>query len=274
MQQDPHITFAHGGRADFRGCDRCLFTFLSTRDIAVNVRTEDASFGLRGQLVHGSFLTEVHVVHLHRPTSTWMNVSVWAAQAGDNNWGWRIVSGLCAGKPFAFGPFHSQRCADVLVRSNYSSVTIDLPQWCIVTRVRRVHGRLEGPHHRLDVEFTLTVAEADLRAWPHGVVGQSFDGDGRRRDGKRDHYAADRREAAAHPVIRTAAQAEGAIEGAADDYRVSAPYATAFRFSRFDVLGGAPRVSLPLGLSPASATKVLSARTTEPEQDAVETGAS
>lgn len=41
---DPHLTLAHGGEADFRGCDDCLFNFLSTDDLVVNARTKDATF--------------------------------------------------------------------------------------------------------------------------------------------------------------------------------------------------------------------------------------
>ena len=63
IARDPHIKFAHGGRADFRGKDGQLYCFLSAPGLAVNVKTEDAAFTLHhGRLrVDGSFITEVHL---------------------------------------------------------------------------------------------------------------------------------------------------------------------------------------------------------------------
>ena len=62
--KDPHLAFAHGGRADFRGENGKYYAFLSAPGFAVNVRTEDATFTLHGGklTVHGSFITEAHVV--------------------------------------------------------------------------------------------------------------------------------------------------------------------------------------------------------------------
>ena len=57
--QWPHLHLAHGGHTDFRGCDGCLFNFLSARDLSLNVRTTASDFWLRDTLVHGTFMTEV-----------------------------------------------------------------------------------------------------------------------------------------------------------------------------------------------------------------------
>jgi len=50
---DPHLAFAHGGTADFRGCEGCYFNMLSMQDLLVNVRTSLATFELKGSTVHG-----------------------------------------------------------------------------------------------------------------------------------------------------------------------------------------------------------------------------
>ncbi|EOD17945.1 hypothetical protein EMIHUDRAFT_195925 [Emiliania huxleyi CCMP1516] len=60
----PHLHFAHGGRADFRGEDGRYYSFFSAPNLAVNVKTEDAVFEMHRKLghtltVHGSFITEV-----------------------------------------------------------------------------------------------------------------------------------------------------------------------------------------------------------------------
>ena len=70
LQGDPHLGLVHGGHADFRGCDGCLFNFLSTRDVTINARLRAATFALRGSEVHGTFVTEVHVATLDRATHT------------------------------------------------------------------------------------------------------------------------------------------------------------------------------------------------------------
>ena len=44
--QDPHLKFAYGGRADFRGLNRHYYNFFSAPRISANIRTEDAKFKL------------------------------------------------------------------------------------------------------------------------------------------------------------------------------------------------------------------------------------
>ena len=64
VDRDPHLHFAHGGRADFRGEHGRTYSFLSAPGLAVNIKTEDAVFRMNGGrlVVHGSFITEAHVV--------------------------------------------------------------------------------------------------------------------------------------------------------------------------------------------------------------------
>ena len=54
-------------------------------------------------------------------------------------------------------------------------------------------------------------------------------------DGARDNYD--------EKVITTHAMGEGAIEGVAKDYEISAtnPYSTTFKFSRWNLIAAAPR---------------------------------
>ena len=47
-QQDPHLHFAHGGRADFRGQHGAYYNFFSAPGLAVNVKTEERTGGLPG----------------------------------------------------------------------------------------------------------------------------------------------------------------------------------------------------------------------------------
>ena len=248
-QQYPHLHLAHGGHADFRGCDGCLFNFLSARDLSLNVRTTASDFRLRDTLVHGTFMTEVHVASLFQPKQKWTNISFWAAQVGVNNWGWRIVNGTCGGNLFTLGPIARKVCKQTQVHTNLSSVNISTPEWEIGIRVRQVFGRVSGPQHRLDVSMTPRGSEAQLSWPPHGIVGQSFDGDGLPRSGRLDDYSG--------AEVMTRAMAEGAIDGVAQDYRVYQPYDTEFRFSRFHrtVSSSVSTVSAPALTRGASASE-------------------
>ena len=63
--KDPHLNFAHGGTADFRGRDKTYFNFFSGPKLSVNVLIEDATFVIsddRGSLtVDGTYITQVHL---------------------------------------------------------------------------------------------------------------------------------------------------------------------------------------------------------------------
>ena len=39
--QDPHLNFAHGGQADFRGRHNVLYNFLSAPGLSVNVKSQE-----------------------------------------------------------------------------------------------------------------------------------------------------------------------------------------------------------------------------------------
>ena len=83
--------------------------------------------------------------------------------------------------------------------------------------------------------------------WPHGLIGQSFDGSKVAVSGKLDNYGD-------APEFVTSAQAEGAIEGHYTDYIVSAPFANDFKYARFDAKEYVPprNVSLLTGAKAAA----------------------
>jgi len=251
LQGDPHLGLAHGGKADFRGCDGCLFNFLSTRDVTVNARLRASTFALRGSEVHGTFVTEVHVATLDRATHTWFKASYWAEEVGEGNWGWKAVNGSCGGKGFPLYPHSTRACGASGATTAHSSAVFALPEWEVSTQSRPVFDRIEGPKHRLDLSLRPLLPEARLAEWPHGLIGQSFDGDARPRQGKEDDYST--------PVVWTTAQAEGAIEGVTDDYRVASPFATEFRFSRFDPLPSGARGPAPVAPGPRAGAPAQSA---------------
>jgi len=157
---------------------------------------------------------------------------------GEGNSGWKAVNGFCGGKGFPLYPHATRACGASRAMAAHSSAVFALPEWEVSVQSRPVYDRIEGPKHRLDLSLRPLLPKARLAEWPHGLIGQSFDGDARPRQGKQDDYNAS--------VVWTTAQAEGAIEGVADDYRVASPYATEFRFSRFDPLAEGKRGPAPV----------------------------
>ena len=106
---DPHLRLAHGGRADWRGFHDWIISFVSSKDVALNVKTENATFMLGLVTVFGSFITEAHLAmrtHLQpvagaaASASTaawrWFNVSFWANHVNKDGWAWDLVTGSCA----------------------------------------------------------------------------------------------------------------------------------------------------------------------------------
>jgi hypothetical protein len=227
LHGDPHLNFARGlGRADFRGRHGALYNFLSTPGLTVSARFETALFRLhRGRLlVNGTFVTEVHIAALVGGAKRkWANLSYWASELNENNWGWKSVSGTCGGHGFKLGPHAARSCEELHAKVDVSAATIEVGAWKLVVHGNHVYDRLDGPYHRLDLEIT-RLPSTD-RAGAHGLIGQSFAWT-EERDGAVDHYPKAGK-------FTTSAQAEGAIDGQASDYEMVSPYATDFTFSRF-----------------------------------------
>ena len=244
--QDPHLHFAFGGSADFRGRHKALYTFLSAPGVALNVKTEDSTFTLHGKklLVDGSFMTEAHLTAVSLPKRKFANVSFWASELNEQNTGRRVVNGTCGGHKFTLGMGGRKQCEEMLFVMSYSTATWTAREWIIKVRGNLVHDRISGPEHRLDISMSAKGGrEAAAASLPHGLVGQSFATVGQPRIGRKDVYPP-----SGH--IRTEAMAEGAIDGEANLYEVKSAFDTRFAFSRFDA---APvKVSSHLAGTPAA----------------------
>ena len=190
MKKDPHLAFARGGRADFRGRNGAYYAFLSTPGLQINVRTEEAQFKtFRDALtVDGSFITEVHAVALvggekHKLATA----SFWTDELNEFTTGPNMINGTCGDRgQFFLGTGEYKKCEELEVAIKFSSAKIRVPGWTIKVAAAPVWGRINGPRHRLDVSLH---AHGDEAALPqtHGLIGQSF-GWRAARDGKRDLY--------------------------------------------------------------------------------------
>lgn len=240
---DPHLMLPHGGKADFRGEHRGIYNFLSANSLSLNVMTELADFELhsaghkRHKDVHGSFITQAHVVARTR-SGRMMRISFWASMIGELNMAWAnfTVDDSLVQK---IGANDDMAVEDILLHTSYSSLSVTTPEFEITVTPNKFQSlswerNVVGLTHQLDVGIKARVTEDQFKVAPHGIVGQGWDGDGKAIDGELDAYP-DSGE------FTTYAMAKGAIEGTPNDYKVATPYATGFKFSRFDATSASPR---------------------------------
>ena len=171
---------------------------------AFDVKIEYADFRLNSGklLVHGSFITEGHIVTKDA------RVSYYASKLGEKLQVWS--NGTCHGKNFKLGSYSTLECGSNYIKTNYSSITIITYDWKITTFPNHVYGHVHGPTKLLDFDAT------QLRDVPSdGIVGQSFSRN-TSFDGKLDIYPKE-------GEYTTVAMAEGAIVGDASDYEITIP---------------------------------------------------
>jgi len=250
---DPHLSFAHGGKADFRGSHNDYYVFLSSPGYQFAPFFQEIDFvyasptGLK-QLVHGSFMT----------MASWFVISggkeyllhVRAMHKGE------LVVLYDNYKVEQLGPWSKRTFGDDLrIETKMLTASVTTPNWSVNVTSKPIyglvapynndtyesyHGRLEPEQRRLDIAISGDFPQLDA----HGIIGQSYK-DETVRNGKLDEYgveAADVAHASTDgwlPPMTTSAQAEGAIEGVYTDYKLGAdrdPILTwtyAFKFSRY-----------------------------------------
>jgi len=281
-QGDPHLSLAHGARADFRGRHGGIFNFLSAQKLSVNALISNASFQLREPpqyatiRVDGTFITEAYVVGM-TSQGRFFNLTFGTGldsrllrlrrrrlrrrlrEDAANN-AKRAVEASCSLKDLP-GPPYPMRfeerawpsaqgdelfptligaCDELTVKVtevrrfggkksvHIPTMELQAPDWKLTVENRPVYSWITGPHRRLDLRIELTTPEARLPTMPHGIIGQSWDGDGRGTNGRMDEYP--KTEGAR---FTTSAMAEGAIEGIPAHYEVATPYDVRFLYSRF-----------------------------------------
>lgn len=119
------------------------------------------------------------------------------------------------------------------------TLTVTTPQWRILAQSQVGYPHWGTLRLKLQVTSLYHVCDDRTTAMPHGILGQTFDCDGKAIDGRKDTYDVldDGRPTTSRVrggTIKTRAQAEGAIEGQVADYMVPSPFDVHFPFSRFD----------------------------------------
>lgn len=152
---------------------------------------------------------------------------------------------------FVMGPKTKRECDEIRMYSELSTTTIDTPEWRFHIYGLPVYDHIRGPTHRIDINVMPKQADTAFKGGtPHGIIGQSFDGDALPRMGKLDQYPV----RDVDTVFTTTAMGEGAIEGTADEYIVRNKYETVFKYSHFEMkpLKYSPRIDASISRGAAT----------------------
>ena len=178
----------------------------------------DAVFMLKhGIRVNGSFFTDISL-NLRSSTGRIYNIHATAQRE----------TGFMLDSKYWFPTWTKWLSDDNTIKVQMRQLTLVVysTEWNVnVTRVP-VYNFILGPRWKFNINIQLLVPESSITCFPHGILGQSYDGDDMAVFGKTDNYnSAD---------IRTIAMAEGAIEGTAKDYIMENEYNHNFKYYRFD----------------------------------------
>ena len=229
---DPHLYFAGGRKADFRGVPRMRFSLLSAPGFAANVHIDAADFMVFDTIIHGTYMTELTM----RCGEAYMSHN--ATNASKWGFGWQSTQLRCSDRDAVqyIHPHNTRKCSGkgaaamkMLVVMKYATASFQCGNWTVMSTVQPVARYVSGASRNLDIRITGPSKGA------HGLVGQNMDV-ASARDGALDKYPY-------KGEYTTVAQAEGAIDGAYMDYAVPSAYSTNFKYSRFDSEGDGGEVS-------------------------------
>jgi len=248
---DPHLSGAHGEEADFKGVDGGVYNVLSARNMSLNVMVQHDVFNTPHSklTVHGSFIRAVYQTLRTRQTARLLQIFFHAKDPH------RVLVGQDCTPPFCrerAGTLHIVTDGgapyvfeNVRVSLRSKALEVANGQWH--TRVVSTVGAPHWGKLRINLQMKPTYGLQYDPVAPHGIIGQTYDGDKFEVNGHVDTYSrlddgrlsASRTAAGGH--VTTRAQAEGAIESTLEDYHMASDFATGFRFSRFDAVAAGPR---------------------------------
>ena len=267
---------AHGDEADFKGAHGGVYCLLSAKNLSVNVKiihdnftTPRSKVRVRGSWIRGVF-------HAIRTARTGRRLQIFFHAADPRR---AIITEGCTAPFCQDNPLTGHRIElkqdghpvvieNVRVELHAKTLRIGTGRWRTTST-----STVSEPHPnklRMNVVMRATYQERRDSVAPHGLLGQTYDRDGRAVHGQRDDYSrlddgrltSSRRRTlwGDSGVITTRARAEGAIEGDGEDYRVASDFATAFRFSRFDAVRAGTRNVSALSTGRAARRRVYKGR--------------
>jgi len=229
---------------------------LSTQTLAVNALFQHDKYGLGEKTVDGSFMTACYITARTKSSTVTVSFNVTNPSIASIT----IRDATLRHVEMAISAFSvNEMSIDTMEHEglrmslskdhvNHASLRIMDGKWEVsaVARLYPYHSQ-NNNNKRMDLTFKPTSASAVA---PHGLIGQTFDGDNIAVDGAQDDYSG--------KTVVTKAMGEGAIEGVASDYAVNSPFSTNFKFSRFGANKADPRdVSKLVGAKRATSKLAL-----------------
>lgn len=204
--------------------DKTLYNVLSTPRASVNIRFKHTDFMTAGfTTIETAAGRRLHIGY-DATRAVFVNVTV--------------VNGT---DPTAYKAPFSMVIDDVSVALADRVATITTPEWTIALSSKFKAGIVaagntcaEGKCF-LELKVSPRVDVAKFKVAPHGLIGQTYDGDSVGVIGKTDDYKT------RDNVVTASAIGEGAVEGEASDYEMASKYATDFKFSRWGKVEAKPR---------------------------------
>lgn len=220
---DPHLRFAHGGFADFRGENDTYVSLLSAPEIQMAGKTIDSNFMLKhGIEVDGSFFTSIAwtvrttFAYPGLPNSL-LNINIEADREAHVD-----ISGAASAS--LRSKFQNWTVDDIRIEQRHLSTKIIARGWEMEATRKPVYNFIKGAKWRYDLK--VKSIENEFTCYPHGIIGQSWDADKTDFIGKIDLYDNLK-------YIKTSAQAEGAIEGSYTRYILKHANDVNFKYQRF-----------------------------------------
>jgi len=235
---DPHLAFAHGGRADFKGKHKTWYSMLSARNVTFNALFMHDDFKNMFKVVHGSAMKAATWVLRTNATGRIVTIEYNATTTSGMRALVRVDGSAAATWVHHKAPAFQLENVRVEMRAKRLSgagkkpwhgtaLLVNTGLWSIGVWSKPYPNAAANPGKALlNIQIDpLYDADHDPVA-PHGLIGQSWDGDGMATNGLLDDYSAQE--------VTTQAMAEGAIEGAAEDYAMNHKFGTDFKYTRFD----------------------------------------
>ena len=222
-QGDPHLRFADGGYADFKGKNNTYVSLLSAPEIQMAGKTLDSTFMLKHSIqVNGSFFTSI--AWTFRTSMDYkglpnylLNINIDA-----NRESYVEISG--AANASLRSKFQNWTIDDIHVEQLHLTTKITARGWVTEATRKPVYNYMTGAKWRYDI--SIKPLSNKFTCYPHGLIGQSWDGDQIGFIGKTDEYEN-------LNYIQTSAQAEGAIEGTFKRYLLKHANDVNFKYQRF-----------------------------------------
>jgi hypothetical protein len=240
---DVHIQHAAGGRTDIRGRDGRTYVLHQAAGFTLNGRFADANFTLAPEDARSEYVRQVR-------GSVIRDIFV-SARAGATNVTLEYLAAhsrkILLRATAAHAPAFDVNLTTAHGPLTFGDLTIELreawpvelivasAEWQLTAKPATYRQAADGARMtRLDVAIAARADPLEAHVAPHGLIGQGFDG--LHIEGEVDDYVPDE-----NGIFTTTAQGEGAIEGTVADYEVPSPFATEFKYGRFDAASAPPR---------------------------------